>query len=330
MMNSFLKSGFNGLVPFVISVVFSLSSCVGNKDSESSSIAAGEFFLEVPGGKIWYKVTGSGHGLPVVLLHGGPGGSSYYLKAFEDLGNERIVIRYDQLGAGKSDVVTDTGLFTVEHFVKELDLLRSHLGISKWHVFGHSWGTILAIEYYKMNPENVSSLTFSSLCFDIPAWERSTKQLLETLPDSLKNAIHVAEEIGNFDNPLYQEAMNQVYAKYVWGPNFDLPDFDSLMSTFNANLYGYMWGPSEFTITGTLEDYSATSVLPSITIPTLFTVGEFDEISPDIVKEYAGMVRNSQFNVFAGSSHMTPWDARDESVSILSEFLNSVDSSKDD
>ena len=246
------------------------------------------------------------------------------------MGNERTVIRYDQLGAGKSDMVIDTGLFTVDHFVNELDLLRSHLGISKWHIYGHSWGTILAIEYYRVNPQHVSSLTFGSSCFDIPDWEQSTNQLLETLPDSLKNAIHFAEETGDFDKPLYQEAMNQFYAKYVWGPNFDLPDFDSLMSSFNSNLYGYMWGPSEFSITGTLKDYSANSLLQGITIPTLFTVGEFDEISPDLVKEYAGMVRNSQYTVFEGSSHMTPWDARDESVSILREFLNSVDSSKDD
>ena len=227
-------------------------------------------------------------------------------------------------------MVIDTGLFTVDHFVNELDLLRSHLGISKWHIYGHSWGTILAIEYYRVNPQHVSSLTFGSSCFDIPDWEQSTNQLLETLPDSLKNAIHFAEETGDFDKPLYQEAMNQFYAKYVWGPNFDLPDFDSLMSSFNSNLYGYMWGPSEFSITGTLKDYSANSLLQGITIPTLFTVGEFDEISPDLVKEYAGMVRNSQYTVFEGSSHMTPWDARDESVSILREFLNSVDSSKDD
>jgi proline iminopeptidase len=124
--------------------------------------------------------------------------------------------------------------------------------------------------------------------------------------------------------------MNQFYAKFVWGPNFELPDFDSLMATFNADLYGYMWGPSEFSVTGTLKDYNAISLLPKITIPTLFTVGEFDEISPDIVKEYAGKVKNSQITVFPGSSHMTPWDARDQSVSVLREFLNSVDSTNDE
>ena len=59
------------------------------------------------------------------------------------------------------------------------------------------------------------------------------------------------------------------------------------MASFNTNLYGYMWGPSEFTISGTLKDYNGTSFLPMIKVPTLFTVGEFDEINPDIVKDLA-------------------------------------------
>ena len=60
--------------------------------------------LAVDGGEIWYRVTGSGGGAPVILLHGGPGYSSYYLKSLEDLGDDRLVVRYDQLGGGRSDL----------------------------------------------------------------------------------------------------------------------------------------------------------------------------------------------------------------------------------
>ncbi len=62
-------------------------ACNGNKDTKATNpvLNVGQGQLSVPGGKIWYKVTGTGKGIPVVLLHGGPGGSSYYLKSFEDL-----------------------------------------------------------------------------------------------------------------------------------------------------------------------------------------------------------------------------------------------------
>lgn len=327
-MKNLIKSTLNENILFIFLVVFLFCSCMGNKESKSTSpaLTIGESHLEVPGGKIWYKVTGTGKGVPVVLLHGGPGGSSFYLKPFEDLGNDRQVVRYDQLGSGKSDVITDTTMFTIDHFVKELDLLRAHLGLSKCHVFGHSWGTVVALEYYHAYPDRVSSLTFGSLCFDIPAWERSTKQLLASFPDSLHEAVLNAESTGNYDDPLYEEAMKQFYAKYVWGPNPVQSDFDSLMATFNADIYGYMWGPSEFTITGTLKGYNASYMLPEIEVPTLFTAGEFDEILPDIVREKAALVKDSRTVIFAGSSHMTPWDARDENVKVVREFLNSVDS----
>src|SRR5881397_3536000 len=113
----------------------------------------GEARLAVPGGSIWYKVSGIAKGTPVVLLHGGPGFSSYYLKPFEDLGGDRVVVRYDQLGGGKSDKITDTAMFNTGHFVQELDSLRARLGYSRWHVLGHSWGTILALEYYRAHPD---------------------------------------------------------------------------------------------------------------------------------------------------------------------------------
>jgi proline iminopeptidase len=326
MMKNLTKSIFNESILFFFIIAFLLSSCCENQESKSASLKSGEAHLVVPGGKIWYKVTGTGKGVPVVILHGGPGGSSYYLKPFEDLGDDRQVIRYDQLGSGKSDMVTDTSLFTIDHFVKELEILRSHLGLAQWHVFGHSWGTILALEYYRAYPDRVASLTFGSVCFDIPAWEQSTMQLLASFPDSLYDAVVNAESTGNYDNPLYEEAMNQFYAKYVWGSNPVQPDFDSLITSFNTNLYGYMWGPSEFTVSGTLKDYNATSFLPMIKVPSLFTVGEFDEINPDIVKDLAGKVKDSQFVLFTGSSHMTPWDAREENVKVVREFLNSADS----
>jgi alpha/beta hydrolase fold len=98
-------------------------------------ITPGEAMLRVADGRIWYKITGTGRGTPVILLHGGPGYSSFYLKPFEALGDDRPVVRYDQLGGGKSDRITDTALFTIDHFVRELDSLRAHLGCQRVHLF---------------------------------------------------------------------------------------------------------------------------------------------------------------------------------------------------
>jgi proline iminopeptidase len=216
-------------------------------------------------------------------------------------------------------------MFTIDHFVKELDSLRSHLGVDMWHILGHSWGTILAIEYYRAHPGHVASITFGSACLDIPAYERRARELLTTLPESSQIAIKKAESTGKYDDPGYQKAMGQFYDLYLFRhPVKD--DLDSTFATANGAIYNYMQGPSEFTITGTLKNYNSTSFLPQIRIPTLFTVGEFDEVGPELVKGFAAITPGAKFVQLTGSAHLTPWDAHDENVRVVREFLRSVDS----
>ncbi len=305
-----------------------LCSCAGKKGVTPPSLPVGENHLAVHGGNIWYRVTGTPGGTPVVLLHGGPGMSSYYLKPFEELGSDRQIIRYDQLGGGKSDKITDTTMFTIEHFVQELDSLRSHLGIQKWHVFGHSWGTILALEYYRAHGDHVASIVFGSPVFDIPAYAKRAKELLATLPDSLQQAVKRSEAAGKYDDPSYQNALGQFYGLYVYRHPIQA-DLDSTFATMNAGIYMYMQGPSEFTLTGTLKDYNATRFLPGITVPTLFTAGEFDEVGPALVQDFAARVPKSRYVQFSGSAHMTPWDAREENIKVVNDFLHAADSFSD-
>lgn len=288
-------------------------------------LVPGEYKLAVDGGNIWYKISGSGKGTPVILLHGGPGFSSFYMKSLEDLSDERPVIRYDQLGAGKSDNVSDTALFTFEHFVAELDSLRSYLGVDKVHILGHSWGTMLGIEYYRAHPTHVASLTFGSAVFDVPAYANRARELLKTLPDSTQLAITRSEAAGQFDSPAYQSAISQFYELYVWRRPVQA-DLDSTFATVNMGIYMYMQGPSEFTITGTFKDYNVTSFLPQITVPTLFTVGEFDEVGPALVKSFADKVTGARYAVLPGAAHITTWDAREEMNKAVRDFLRSADS----
>ncbi len=298
----------------------------GDRPPAPTSLPPGEAYLAVPDGRIWYKVSGTGAGTPVILLHGGPGFSSFYLKPFETLGDDRLVVRYDQLGGGKSDRITDTTLFTIAHFVRELDSLRAHLGYTTVHLLGHSWGTMLALEYYRVHPEHVTTLTLASAALDMPAWERNTNRLVGTLSDSAQRAIRTREKQGRFDAPDYQAALEEFYGRYVWRHPVQA-DLDSLMSTANEAIYNYMQGPSEFTITGTLKRYDGTPLLKDITVPTLYTVGEFDEADPPTIERFARMTPGAKVVVLPGAAHLTPWDARDESIRTARAFLLAADSS---
>jgi proline iminopeptidase len=290
----------------------------------SGALGPGEAMLAVDGGRIWYKKSGAGTGTPVILLHGGPGFSSYYLKPLEVIGEDRPVVRYDQLGGGRSDKLGDTSKMTIAHFVKELDSLRATLGYDKIHIVGHSWGTILGYEYYKAHPEHVVSLTLASAALDLPAWEKNARRLVATLSDSAQKAIKVREAEKKYDAPDYQNALGEFYGKYVWRHPVEA-DLDSTMKTANETIYNYLQGPSEFTITGTLKTYDVTPALRNIKVPTLYTVGEFDEADPPTIKRFAAMTPGARVEVIPGAAHLTTWDNGPVMTKVVRDFLKQVD-----
>ena len=104
------------------------------------------------------------------MLHGGPGAPSYYLNPLEKVAEDRPVIFYDQLGAGRSDRPTDSTLSRVDRFVNELAQVRKALNLHEVHILGHSWGTMLAVDYMLTNPEGVQSLILASPALSVKRW----------------------------------------------------------------------------------------------------------------------------------------------------------------
>ena len=136
-----------------------------------------------------------------------------------------------------------------------------------------------------------------------------------------------ADATGNYESSMYESAITKFYDKYLWGANPIEEDLDSIMSTANLDIYHHMWGPSEFSITGTLKDYNVTHLLKDVKVPILFTVGEFDEIVPGMVEKMAS-INNSEFVVFKGSCHLTTWGAREESIKVVEGFISSSELKK--
>lgn len=111
------------------------------------------------GHKLHYQQFGNPDGIPVVYLHGGPGaGSAPYFHRFFDPAVFNIVI-YDQRGAPASNPPGDINANSPAHLVEDNEKLRQHLGIDKWHLFGGSWGSTLALMYAEKYPENTLSMT---------------------------------------------------------------------------------------------------------------------------------------------------------------------------
>ena len=133
---------------------------------KQNEIKNGEGYVDVTGGKIWYRVTGQGSQTPILMLHGGPGTPSYYLNPLSSLGKDRKVITFDQLGCGRSDAITDTTLMTIDNFVEQVNTLLTALQIDKVHLYGHSWGTMLGVDYYLKYPQKDKKLNPGKSMFE--------------------------------------------------------------------------------------------------------------------------------------------------------------------
>lgn len=288
-------------------------------------LTSGEGFTDVTGGKVWYKVVGEGEKTPLLLLHGGPGFTSYYLNPMGELGKERPVIFFDQLGCGRSDTEIDTTLMTVENYVEQLEQLRVSLGLKEFYLYGHSWGTMLALEYYLKYPDHVKAMILASPALSVSRWTRDANELISTLPDSIQTDIRTNVEMNTFDTPEYEQAINVFYQNFVarklpWDANMD-----STFAGANLNVYNYMWGPSEFTATGTLLNYERTDKLPEIKIPTLYVCGEFDEALPSTVKYFQSLTPGSKMAVIEDAAHITMHDNPDKNNLVIDNFLKEIE-----
>ncbi|MEM7445213.1 MAG: prolyl aminopeptidase [Pseudomonadota bacterium] len=112
---------------------------------------------------LYFEESGNPDGVPVVFLHGGPGaGASPLHRRFFDPNHYRIVI-FDQRGAGRSRPLGEVADNTPDDLVSDIERLRQHLDINRWHVFGGSWGSTLGLLYAQSHPQRCISLVLRGI-----------------------------------------------------------------------------------------------------------------------------------------------------------------------
>ena len=105
------------------------------------------------GHEMYWEESGRSDGVPIVFLHGGPGaGTMPVHRRFFDPDYFRIIL-FDQRGAGRSTPQASISANTTADLVSDLEILRTHLSVERWHLFGGSWGSTLGLTYAQTFPE---------------------------------------------------------------------------------------------------------------------------------------------------------------------------------
>ena len=110
------------------------------------------------GHQIYVEQCGNPDGLPVVVLHGGPGGGcSPVMRRYFDPSKYRVIL-FDQRGCGRSRPLSSVKNNTTSHLVSDIEMIRERLSVDSWIVFGGSWGSTLSLIYAQAYPERVSHI----------------------------------------------------------------------------------------------------------------------------------------------------------------------------
>ncbi len=246
--------------------------------------------------QIYWEQSGNPDGVPIVFLHGGPGaGATPTHRRFFDPDHYRIIV-YDQRGSGRSHPLGSLENNTAAHLVDDLEALRQHLKVERWHLFGGSWGSTLAMLYAAKNPKRCISMVLRGifLCeadeiewflygmrkIFPEAWEQFAGLIPEDQHDNLLEAYYACL---TSDDPnvmlqaairwaLYEGACSSLYPNYETITTDEQKKHALAISRIEAHFFKHEILSGESSILNAID--------PMRAIPTTIIQGRYDAICP--------------------------------------------------
>jgi len=182
-----------------------------------------------------------------------------------------------------------------------LQSIREGLELERIHLFGSSWGGMLALEYALTQPGGLASLVFNSTPTSAPRWAEETARLAAGLDEQEFRRRHICRLDPE------PEVLQRARAK------------------FGKQVYETMWGPNEFTVTGTLQSWDVIGRLREIRVPTLITSGRHDECTPKLVEPLHQGIAGSEWVIFEESAHMPYLEEPERYLEVVGDFLERVE-----
>ncbi len=170
---------------------------------------------------IYYEQSGNPHGIPVLFIHGGPGGGTNPLnRRYFDPEIYHIIL-VDQRGCGKSLPHAEVDDNTTQLLIEDFEKIRMLLDIQQWQLFGGSWGSTLALAYAEAYPQSVTRLVLRGIFLGLPEdlewmYQHGTSEIfpeawdefIKIIPESERDNLMVAynKRLFSDDQQIRQQA----------------------------------------------------------------------------------------------------------------------------
>ena len=264
-------------------------------------------------------------GIPLIILHGGPGGCVERYEPLEKLVDFGIpLIFYDQLGCGYSKVPKNHKIsWNFRVFLDEFENLIKYFKLKKYNVLGHSWGGMLALEYVThFEHKELNKLILFSTLPSTKSWNDEHLKILEEFSKEEKEALLAERDEKPYDKKVYKCAVKKFIKNHVGKRSKDLYPFKTKrFPKTNKEIYEKMWGKSEFFGTGTLKNWSVEDKLKTIDVPTLILSGALDESAPSINELMNKEIKNSKWVLLKKSHHIGYVEEADLVIDLVKNFI---------
>ena len=262
--------------------------------------------------KIYYKEFGTG--IPILVLHGGPGVDHKYMLSLKPLSKQYRLIFIDQRGSGKSKI-NDYDTLQFKYFTADIDNIRKHFKIDQLIVIGHSFGGFVALEYAIRFGQYISHLILIDTGFNASQVQMISPKILSewNYPD---NVSKWADRFFNGNIYIFQipYAFSKIGRAYFY--NFDFTTFIKSISGKHKLKTVLLWFQKYF------KGWDIYNQIGKIKNPTLIIAGEKDfQFPPDYQKIMAREINNSEIHIIEKAGHNTPIECPNEINSIIFNFL---------
>ena len=290
-----------------------------------------EEYVDYNGFKTYCKIVGENQPgkKTLLMLHGGPGATHNYLLPYAEMADRygRQIVFYDQIGCGKSNIPhQDDSFYNYDLWVNEFYAVREALGLDDIHLFGNSWGGMLAMMCMIRDDAGVNSMVVNGSPVNIATWLSEANRLIEYLPSDMQEAIAEAERTGDYETPAAKAAYNEYYRRHVVGCD-PWPDYVQLAMSpeMVGECYYVMQGASEFVVTGKMKDFDIRADLHKIKVPTLMLSGTNDEATPLVVKEGYDLIPGCEWTLVQGAAHIGNATHAKEYLEAVEGFISRFD-----
>ena len=275
-----------------------------------------EHSLEIQEVSINFRVLGIDSGVPLFILHGGPGFDHTYLlvsSVWEDLGRNRPVILYDQRGTGRSSPVGSGNSCTLADQLSDLEALRKHLDYNQMDLLGHSWGGFLGMAYTARYPKQVRRLVLVGSA--APRLQDGICLFEHIFPETTERqkAVAFAQSLGDKD------AIRRFTRDYLSMLFYSPEKRDTFLEKVDpANFRPHI----AEALSRDAGRFDLNPELPKFHQATLVTSGRYDiNVAPSVAYHIFRLVPNAQFEIFEQSGHLPFYEEPVKFANVVERFL---------